>query len=50
MEDFPPEALNTAKAEIMDCLEMALAGSREPLSSILVDFVRRIGGKVQAFT
>ena len=44
LEDFPPEAIQAAKGAIMDCLGCMLAGSREPLAQILVDFVGSNGG------
>ena len=39
IEDFPPDAIEAAKAAIMDCLACMLAGSRESLSDILCRYV-----------
>ncbi len=39
IEDFPPDAIEAAKAAIMDCLACMLAGSRETLSDILCRYV-----------
>lgn len=44
LEDFPPEAVDAAKAAITDCLGCALAGSREPLAEVLCGYVRGLGG------
>ena len=44
LEDFPPDAIDAAKAAITDCLGCALAGSREPLADVLCDYVRGLGG------
>jgi len=48
LDDFRPEVVSTAKAGITDCLGVMLAGIREPLTPILVEFVRRMGGQPQA--
>ncbi|NQW22831.1 MAG: MmgE/PrpD family protein [SAR202 cluster bacterium] len=48
LEDFPPEAISAAKAAIIDCLGCALAGSKEPLADILVNYVKDLGGKPAA--
>ena len=45
LEDFPPEAISAAKAAIIDCLGCALAGSKEPLTDILVNYLTDLGGK-----
>ena len=39
IEDFPPEAVEAAKAAIMDCLACMLAGCRETLADILCRYV-----------
>ena len=39
IEDFPPDAIEAAKAAIMDCLACMLAGSGESLSDILCRYV-----------
>ena len=44
LEDFPPDAIDAAKAAITDCLGCALAGSREPLADVLCDYVAGLGG------
>ena len=44
LEDFPPEALLAAKAAIIDCLGCALAGSKEPLADVLVEYLAGLGG------
>jgi 2-methylcitrate dehydratase PrpD len=46
--DLPPRAIATAKAGIVDCLGVMLAGSREPLASILIDVTRALGGEPHA--
>jgi 2-methylcitrate dehydratase PrpD len=48
LEDFPPEAITAAKAAIIDCLGCALAGSKEPLADVLVNYVNDLGGKPTA--
>ena len=48
LEDFPPEAIDAAKAAITDCLGCALAGSREPLADVLCDYVTGLGGTPSA--
>ena len=44
LEDFPPEAILAAKAAIIDCLGCALAGSKEPLADVLVEYLTGLGG------
>ena len=44
LEDFPPDAIDAAKAAITDCLGCALAGSHEPLADVLCDYVAGQGG------
>ena len=48
LEDFPPEAITGAKAAIIDCIGCALAGSREPLADVLVDYLNDLGGNPTA--
>ena len=45
LEDFPPQAIDAAKAAITDCLGCALAGSRELLADVLCDYVTDLGAK-----
>ena len=44
LEDFPPEAVQAAKAAIIDCLGCTLAGSVEPLADVLCAYVQANGG------
>jgi 2-methylcitrate dehydratase PrpD len=44
IEDFPPEAVQAAKAGILDCIGCMLAGCHEPLAEILSGFVGETGG------
>ena len=44
LEDFPPDAIDAAKAAITDCLGCALAGSREPLADVLCNYIAGLGG------
>lgn len=48
LEDFPPDAIDAAKAAIIDCLGCALAGSIEPLADVLCNYVNDLGGKPSA--
>ena len=48
LEDFPPEAITAAKAAIIDCLGCALAGSKEPLADVLVNYLNDLGGNPTA--
>ena len=48
LEDFPPDAIDAAKAAIIDCLGCALAGSREPLADVLCNYVTGLGGSPAA--
>ena len=48
LEDFPPDAIDAAKAAITDCLGCALAGSREPLADVLCDYVTGLGSAPSA--
>ena len=43
LEDFPPDAIDAAKAAITDCLGCALAGSREPLADVLSGYIQSLG-------
>jgi 2-methylcitrate dehydratase PrpD len=45
---FPQEALTRGKWCILDCLGVALAGAHEPLSRIITDHVKELGGKPEA--
>ena len=45
LEDFPPEAISAGKAAIIDCLGCALAGSKEPLADLLVNYLGDLAGK-----
>ena len=47
-EDFPPEAVYAAKSGVMDCVACMLAGSREPLSDSLCQYVQANGGEPRA--
>ena len=48
LEDFPPDAIDAAKAAIIDCLGCALAGSREPLADVLCQYTEDQGGNPTA--
>ncbi len=48
LEDFPPDAIDAAKAAITDCLGCTLAGSTEPLADVLCNYVTDLGGKPAA--
>ena len=48
LEDFPPDAIDAAKAAITDCLGCTLAGSIEPLADILCNYIADLGGKPAA--
>jgi 2-methylcitrate dehydratase PrpD len=43
-EDFGPELIATAKMIMLDGIANMLAGSRQPLAKILVDFAKAMGG------
>lgn len=45
---IPQEALTGAKWCILDCLGVSLAGSQEPASRIISDYVKELGGKPEA--
>ena len=48
LEDFPPDAIDAAKAAITDCLGCTLAGSIEPLADVLCNYIADLGGKPAA--
>ena len=48
LEDFPPEAVSTAKDGIVDAIACTLAGSREPLVDILCRYSESNGGNPRA--
>jgi len=43
-DDFTPKAIFAARHGIIDCIACALAGSKEALANILVDFAQETGG------
>lgn len=47
-EDFPKQALATAKVGLSDCVGVALAGARVPGGKIPADWARRAQGSAQA--
>jgi 2-methylcitrate dehydratase PrpD len=48
LDDWPSEAITTAKAGILDCVGVMLAGSQEPLAKILVNLMQQLGGAPRA--
>ena len=46
-EDLPVEVIQAAKVGIMDGVANMLAGSAQPLSTIISDYVRGLGGTPQ---
>lgn len=46
--EIPHEAMDTAKAAILDGLGVTLAGSREPLGRLIAEYVRESGGRAKA--
>jgi 2-methylcitrate dehydratase PrpD len=48
LDDFPSEVMTTAKGGILDCVGVMLAGSREPLATILVNLTQQLGGTPQS--
>lgn len=46
--ELPHEAITRAKWCILDCLGVALAGAHEPLSRIITEHVKELGGKPEA--
>ena len=48
LDDFPSEVIATAKAGIVDCLGVMVAGSKEPLARVLVNLSKRLGGAPRA--
>ncbi|OQY10947.1 MAG: MmgE/PrpD family protein [Desulfobacteraceae bacterium 4572_187] len=47
-KDLPPEVIRCSKLCIFDWLGVALGGSVEEVSPILIDFIQEMGGKKQA--
>lgn len=47
-QDIPAEAIRCAKGGILDCLGVALAGSVDPASRLITDYVREEGGRPEA--
>jgi 2-methylcitrate dehydratase PrpD len=45
---LPQEAITRAKWCILDCLGVSLAGAHEPLSRIMSDYVKELGGQPEA--
>src|SRR5688572_21689840 len=43
-EDFPAKAVFAARHGIIDCIACALAGCKDPLTDILVEFAQETGG------
>ena len=48
LNGIPPEAWVAGKRAILDCLGVALAGSRDPMARIMTDFIKDQGGRSQA--
>jgi len=48
LNSIPKEAQEMGKRAILDCLGVALAGSRDPMAGIMVDFLKDMGGRPQA--
>lgn len=46
--DFPKEVVGVTKNHILDCLGAMLAGSREPVSQIVMRYVKNNGGVAEA--
>jgi len=46
--NIPLEAREIGKRAILDCLGVALAGSRDPMAKIMTDFIKDTGGRPQA--
>jgi len=47
-EQIPREAIEFAKRAILDCLGCAVAGSGEPSSKIITEYVNEVGAKAEA--
>ncbi|MFC2060742.1 MmgE/PrpD family protein, partial [Chloroflexota bacterium] len=47
-DNIPKEAINLSKRAFLDCLGVTLAGSREPVSKILQEYLMEMGGKPTA--
>ncbi|MFH1757759.1 MAG: MmgE/PrpD family protein [Pseudomonadota bacterium] len=45
---IPAEAREVGKKAILDCLGVALAGSRDPLAKIMIGLIKDMGGQPQA--
>ena len=48
LADIPREAREIGKRVILDLLGVALAGSRDPMAKIMVDFIKDVGGQHRA--
>ncbi len=48
VEDLPPEVIGMGKRCLLDWLGVALAGSKEPASRLVVGFIGEMGGEKQA--
>lgn len=46
--EVPLEAREIAKRAILDCIGVALAGSREPISGIIMELLQEMGGQPKA--
>ena len=47
-EQLPRQVIDCAKRAILDCLGCALAGSVEPSSKIVTEYISEVGGKAEA--
>ena len=47
-EDLPPEVVDYAKVLLLDSLGVALYGADKKWSKIIVDYIKRVGGKEEA--
>ncbi|MDI6754339.1 MAG: MmgE/PrpD family protein [Thermodesulfobacteriota bacterium] len=45
LADIPAQAQEIGKRVILDCLGVALAGSRDPLAKIMTGFIKELGGR-----
>lgn len=48
LDEIPAGAREAGKRAILDCLGVALAGSRDPMAGIMVDFIKDVGGQPRA--
>jgi 2-methylcitrate dehydratase PrpD len=48
LAEIPREAREIGKRVILDLLGVALAGSRDPMAKIMVDFIKDVGGQPRA--